>query len=245
MPLFDLRTVIFYAQSWIQSSAKTEGEKQPVKRSLLFLTLSTVLGTPANAHPHIFVDTHLEISFNATGMAEGVRITWTYDDLTSLQFIADRGMDADFDGELTAAETSALSGFDMHWDEGYPGDTFALNGKVQLQLSGPSDWTADYANEKITTSHYRSITPPAALGPDPLIIQVYDPSLYTGYYIVGKPKVEGRSDCNADVRRPDMTAANQKLDAAIAALPGDAENEFPALGAIFAEEVHVTCAAHS
>ena len=216
-----------------------------MNRRLMIIALSTVLGTPANAHPHIFVDTQLEISFNTTGEAEGVRITWTYDDLTSLQFIADRGMDEDFDGKLTATETTALSGFDMHWDEGYPGDTFALNGVAPLQLSGPSDWTAAYANEKITTSHFRRLIPPVALGSDPLVIQVYDPSLYSGYYIVGEPKVTGRADCVAEIQRPDMKAANEKLDAAIAALPGDVENEFPALGAIFAEGVRVTCTAHS
>lgn len=216
-----------------------------MKRRALVIAVSGLIGTSASAHPHIFVDTQLEIFFNATGEAEGVRITWTYDDLTSLQFIADRGMDEDFDGNLTATETSALLGFDMHWDAGYPGDTFASNGATSVQLSGPSDWTARYANAKITTSHYRHLIPSVKLGSDPLIIQVYDPSLYSGYYIVGQPKVSGRADCKIDVQRPDLEAANKKLDAALAVLPADIENDFPALGADFAEEVHVTCAEQS
>ncbi|MDP1576549.1 MAG: DUF1007 family protein, partial [Cypionkella sp.] len=147
-----------------------------MNRLSMIPVLSTLLGTPAEAHPHIFVDAQLEVAFNAAGEAEGVRITWTYDDLTSLQFVADRGMDSDFDGQLTTTEVAALSGFDMHWDEGYPGDTFALNGTAPLQLSGPSDWTATYANDKITTSHFRQLVPPLALGADPLVIRVYDPS---------------------------------------------------------------------
>ncbi|MFA9231725.1 MAG: DUF1007 family protein [Microgenomates group bacterium] len=216
-----------------------------MNRRSIIIALTTVLGTPVHAHPHVFVDTQLEISFNAAGEAEGVRITWTYDALTSLQFIADRGMDEDFDGTLTATETAALSGFDMHWDEGYAGDTFALNGAAPLQLSGPSDWTADYANEKVTTSHIRRFISPVPLGSDPLVIEVYDPSLYTGYFIVGEPNVTGRADCKATIQRPDIKAANEKLEAAIAALPGDVENEYPALGAIFAKGVHVTCAARS
>ena len=98
--------------------------------------------TPALAHPHIFTDTQIEVIFDETDRAEGLRITWAYDDLTSLQVIADHGMDVDFDGTLTAEETAALSGFDMHWDEGYAGDTYALLGKVPLRLTGPTDWTA-------------------------------------------------------------------------------------------------------
>ena len=216
-----------------------------MNRRSVIIALTTVLSTPVHAHPHVFVDTQLEISFNTAGEAEGVRITWTYDDLTSLQFIADRGMDEDFDGTLTASETAALSGFDMQWVEGYAGDTFALNGAAPLHLSGPSDWTAVYANEKITSSHFRRFSAPVPLGSDPLVIEIYDPSLYTAYFIVGEPSVTGGTDCKVVIQRPDLKAANEKLDAAIAALPGDVENEFPALGAVFAEGVRVTCAARS
>jgi polyphosphate kinase len=207
--------------------------------------MCAALGKPAYAHPHVFVDTQLEISFNTTGQADGVRITWIYDDLTSLQFITDRGMDEDFDGKLTVSEQAALSGFDMDWDEGYPGDTYALSDVAVFQLSGPSDWTAVYENGKVTTTHFRRLLPPVTVGTDPLVIKVYDPSLYSRYYIVGEPKVTGRADCKGAIQRPDLIAANEKLAAAIAALPGDAENEFPALGAIFAEEVRITCAVQS
>ncbi len=213
---------------------------------LMMMGLGALLpAMPANAHPHIFVDTQIEINFDPQGRADGVRVTWTYDDLTSLQFIADRGLDADFDGALTDAENAALSGFDMDWEEGYAGDTYVLLGAAPVQLSGPSDWTATYQNDKITSSHLRRLTEPVAIGPEPLVVQVYDPTLYSGYYIVGEPKLIGTSDCQITVQRPDLHVANARLDAAIAALPGDAENDFPALGAAFAEEVRVTCAARS
>lgn len=212
---------------------------------VLILLFAQVLALPAMAHPHIFIDTQLEISFDDQGRAVGVLVTWTYDDLTSLQIIADKGMDVDFDGALTPAETAALSGFDMNWDAGYAGDTYALLGESTLALSGPSDWTASYRNDKITSSHLRKIVKPVAIGAETLVIQVYDPTLYSGYYIVGEPKLTGASDCKIAIQRPDVHAANLRLDAAIAALPGDVENDFPALGQAFAEEVRISCAAQS
>lgn len=183
--------------------------------------------------------------FDATDRAEALRITWAYDDLTSLQFIADRGMDQDFDGNLTAEETAALSGFDMKWDEGYAGDTYALLGEVPLELTGPSDWTASYSNDVVTSSHLRKFTAPVTIGSDPLIVQTYDPTLYSGYFMVGAPKLSNTSHCRADIRKPDTDAANKLLDAAIASRPDDVENDFPALGAAFAEEVRITCNAPS
>ena len=206
---------------------------------------SICLATTAVAHPHIFIDTQIEVIFDETDRAEGLRITWAYDDLTSLQVIADHGMDTDFDGKLTAEEAAALSGFDMHWDEGYAGDTYALLGEVPLELTGPTDWTASYSADVITSSHLRKFAAPVTIGPDPLIVQTYDPTLYSGYFIVGKAKLSNTAHCRADVHKPDTDAANKLLDAAIAALPGDVENDFPALGAAFAEEVRITCNAPS
>ena len=36
---------------------------------------------PALAHPHVFIDTGLEVVLDAQNRAVGLRITWTYDDL--------------------------------------------------------------------------------------------------------------------------------------------------------------------
>ena len=35
---------------------------------------------PALAHPHVFVDTGLEVIFDEQGRATGIRISWTYDE---------------------------------------------------------------------------------------------------------------------------------------------------------------------
>ena len=87
-------------------------------RNLQIFVGIVLLAGPANAHPHIFIDTQSEVKFDAAGLAEGIRVTWSYDDLTSLQVIADRNMDDDFDRNLTAAETAEISGFDMDWEDG-------------------------------------------------------------------------------------------------------------------------------
>lgn len=209
---------------------------------MLFLLLTT---SQAVAHPHVFVDTQLQIEFGEEGLAEAVRVTWTYDDLTSLQIIADRGMDPDFNSALTAEEIAALSGFDMHWDTGYAGDTYALLEDVPLALAGPSEWTADYANDMITSTHLRRLAKPVDIGTGTFVVRVYDPTLFTGYYIVGEPKQNGTDHCDIRIQKPDLEAANALFNAAVAKLSTDVENDYPALGAAYAEEVHVTCNAPS
>ena len=148
-------------------------------------------GFPALAHPHVFIDTALEVIFDDQGRASGLRISWTYDEYYSLVIAEEKAIDPDYDGSATEAEAMPLAGFDMGWDVDFPGDTYALMGNTELSLSRPKDWTASYAGGKITSTHLRMFDAPIVFGAEPLIIQVYDPSFYTSYAIVGTPVLTG------------------------------------------------------
>ena len=215
-------------------------------RLLLTTAFGLALAAPAFAHPHVFVDTGIEVIFDAQGRAEALRISWTYDDLVSLALLSDRGMDEDFDGILTPAELAALNGFDMQWPPGVPGDTYALQGEAALGLSGPSEWTVSYGDARITSTHLRRFDAPVKLEAGPLVVQVYDTSYYTSYTIVGDPVLTGAAGCQAEAFEPDRAAADAILEQSISELAGgDAEGDFPAIGAAYAEEVRVTCNAPS
>jgi ABC-type uncharacterized transport system substrate-binding protein len=197
----------------------------------------------ALAHPHVFIDATVEVLFDAAGRAEGLRIGWTYDDLFSMLIIEDRALDPDYDTVLTPEAEATLAGFDMQWDAGFAGDTYALMGGAELALSRPQDVTASYAGGKITSTHVRRFAEPVAVADVPLIVQVYDPGFYTAYSIVGKTLLTGREDCQAEVFEPDRSAADEALLAALAEVAADADIEmaYPEIGAAYAEEARITC----
>lgn len=200
---------------------------------------------PALAHPHVFVDATVEVILDAQNRATGVRIGWTYDDLFSMMIVEDRGLDPDYDAVLTDAARAQLVGFDMQWDADFPGDTFVLLAGAAQPLSRPTDFTASYDGGKITTTHLRTFAAPVPVTTTPLLVQVYDPSYYSSYAIVGEAVVTGGSGCTAQVFEPDRAAAEEIYLAAIAEMAGstDVEGDFPAIGAAYAEEARVTCAA--
>ena len=208
------------------------------------MVLAAAWAAPVLAHPHIFIDTGIEVLLDDQNRATGVRISWTYDDLTSLALIADRGLDEDFDGVLTPEETAAVTGFDMNWEAGFAGDTYALLGEVPLDWSGPQEVTASYADAKLTSTHLRRFAKPVVLGDQPLVVQAYDPGYYTAY-TVKTATVGGGQGCSADIFVPDPSAADEVMKAALSELSpsDDAEIQFPAVGAAFAEEARITCAA--
>jgi len=196
------------------------------------------LGGPAGAHPHVFMETALEVIRDEAGRAAALRVTWTYDPFFSLVLITERGLDPDADGVLTAAETAALQGFDMAWEPEFPGDTYAFAGERAVELSGPRDGVARYEGGQIISTHIRDLTTPVA---GLLVVKNYDPTYYTEYTIQSV-KAEG---CATQIIAPDLTEAERALQAALAEIPADVDVEmgFPEVGAVFAQEVQVTCAA--
>jgi ABC-type uncharacterized transport system substrate-binding protein len=212
-------------------------------RALALLALSAA---PAAAHPHIFIDTGLEVIFDRQGRAAAVRVAWVYDDFYSLMVLSDRGLDRDGDGALTAAETAALNGFDMNWDADYQGDLYLLDGSgAPVALGRPRDWTATVEQGRIVTTHVRPLVRPLAVAAEPLVLQVYDPGYYTAYTILGTPSLSGTGaqGCRVQVFAPDLTEAQQELQAMLQEYTADqsVEMDFPAVGANFAEEARVTC----
>lgn len=213
-------------------------------RAAVVLALVLAAG-PAAAHPHIFIDTELEVIFDDQGRATHLRVTWIYDDFYSLLTVEDRGLDPDGDGVLTPEEAAALQGFDMNWDAGFAGDTYALAGGAAVALGPPGDWTASYEGGRIISTHLRALEGPVRPAPDPLIVQVYDPGFYSAYYISAQPVLTGAPPgCTVQVFEPDRDAADAILQAALDELAGtvDVEMEFPAVGAAYAEEARITCA---
>lgn len=215
-----------------------------MRRAFLLCGLILAGAGPALAHPHIWIDTRVEVIVNAANQATGVRISWVYDDLYSLYVVGDMGLDPDWDGRLTPEEEARLAGFDMNWDPDFAGDTYALSGEVPLALSRPRDWTASYAGGRITTTHLRAFDAPVPVDRTPLIVQVYDPGYYVAYSIPFDPVVTGGTGCSAEVFVPDLGEAEAALLEALSEYTPDVdlEAEFPAVGANFAEEVRVTCA---
>lgn len=206
------------------------------------------LSGPVRAHPHVFIDVGLSFVFDGEGRLSALRVTWVYDELFSLLILEDMALDKDYDGVLTSEELMTLDGFDMDWRDGFDGDVFVEAGGKAQPLTGPLGHETAFREGKIITTHTRAFTSRLEVGEDPVIIRVYDPSFYTAYEIIPPARVENRNGCAAPVYEPDLDAAQKKLEAALSEFaPTDDLEEmgWPDVGAEFAEEVRLTCAAPS
>jgi ABC-type uncharacterized transport system substrate-binding protein len=213
-------------------------------RTLIALCVC-LFAAPLGAHPHIFVNTGLMVLIDDQNRLTHVQVTWEYDELYSLLVTEDMGVDDDYDGVLTAADTVALTGFDMNWIEGYNGDLVAELDGVPLVLSPPSSATATLQDSKIITTHLRAVKGmPMVNGA--LSLRPYDGTYYTAYEVGLSVGVKGQGDCDVVLDAPDIAGALAMTKAELSAFPEDTDMDAVGLGDIgkrFATEVRVTCVA--
>lgn len=203
-----------------------------------------MMASPALAHPHVFVDAQIAPQFAADGRIEAIKVTWTYDDLYSLMILEDHALDQDGDGLLTEAEIAELQGFDSHWPEDFPGNTYVLVAGQPQALGRPTAWTASYGDGKLTSTHVRQLTEPLRPEAAALVVKNYDPEHYYAYAILAAAPEGQAAGCAAQIIPYDPVAADAALSAAsdafIAADTSDAP--YPQIGAYFSDRVEVLCA---
>lgn len=79
-----------------------------VKNWLAWLTFGCFLAFPVSglqAHPHMFIESHVSIEFDEKGLA-GFRMKWILDEMSGASFIMD--YDANQDGQFSPRETAIL-----------------------------------------------------------------------------------------------------------------------------------------
>lgn len=193
----------------------------------------------AEAHPHIFMDSDLRLVRDAEERFAVLEVIWTYDAFYSLSLTTDMGLDADGDGVMSSEDMAALQSVDAQWAPGFVGDTYVTVDGQDIGLSPPRDHLVRYEDGRIISRFLRDLVQPA----DPaqvITLRNFDPGYYSEYS-VRHAEAEG---CQAEILPPDLTAADQAMQAELAklAIGQDAEAEFPAVGGLFAQQVRVTCA---
>ncbi len=214
-----------------------------VMKSLI--SLFCLLATPLGAHPHVFVNTGIEVIIDAQDRLTHLRITWEYDELYLLLVTEDLEIDDDYDEILTQADLAKLKGFDMNWIDGFNGDLVVTVGDAPVTLSSPMEPTATMENGKIITTHLRAVVPVSdAAGGETVSIKPFDATYYTAYDVTLPVIVKGREDCKVTRKLPDLDDGLRRTQAELAELPPEVEASeagFADIGERFATEIVIAC----
>lgn len=200
--------------------------------------LALWLPAAGDAHPYILVDATVEV-LQSGDRIDGLRITWVYDADFTATLLADFGLDADGDGNLTPREQRQIETIVTEWPPAFDGDVYVIDAADPDLVRLPavrSDHAARVEGGILTEQFTRAV-------PDdnPLTIAIYDPAYVTAYTI-SAVQVTGQGSCSAEIIKADLMRARAKLAFLLSDIPEEmVEMAYPAVGRDFADQVKVIC----
>ncbi len=210
-------------------------------RVLTAVALALLPSTTALAHPHLFVAVDVTVIYEGD-RPTGVQVAWIYDDYFSLLLTTDLGIDLDGDMVLTRAEETILAEAVTTWPADFGGDLEVVQNGAPVTLGPPRDHRMSFDAGIVREVHVRPLMDAADA---PLRLRVYDPFYYIAYHLNGPVRITGREDCTVQITAPDLNTAYSKVEELLygrAAADVGPDEEFPEVGAEFAEIIDVTCA---
>lgn len=187
----------------------------PARLAVLAALLAA--GSPALAHPHVWVKAKAEIVYDSNGKVTGVGHAWTFDPAYSAYSV--QGLDKNNDGKLTPDELQELATLNTESlaEFGYF-TTLKANGAKQ-EFESPRDYSMAFDNGQITLKFQLPLKTPAQ-GNRAVSLEVYDPSYFVSFELTeGDDPVRlagAPQGCAVTLTRPKApdSARQQKLSEA-------------------------------
>jgi ABC-type uncharacterized transport system substrate-binding protein len=151
------------------------------------LSVLALLPAAARAHPHIFVEHHLQVLFDQSGVT-GLRMVWSFDEMYSSTLRTDYTDTPK--GPITAKDVESLR--DTHFAPVAGKHFFAvatINGeKVTLDQFG--DFTAKFTDDKAVYSFTVPIKPVKPAAKNTLEVTIFDPEYYIDFELASDDPVK-------------------------------------------------------
>jgi ABC-type uncharacterized transport system substrate-binding protein len=210
--------------------------------ALAALALSGIAGEAA-AHPHVLIDAHAELVFNAQGQLTGVTNIWDFDDAFSA--FAIQGYDRKGDGNPTREELQPLAKVNLTSLAEYGYFTRVTLAGTTIPFGPPKDYFDLFENERLTLHFTLPLVRPLDVRGKSIEVDVYDPAYFAAITSATDNPVKLLGDgnsCSASVHRPeplDPGVASQ-----LAVIPADQRTLPPDLFAItnkLVNGIRLTC----
>lgn len=196
---------------------------------------------PAQAHPHVWVTVETRVLFNDAGAITGFRHKWIFDEYYTA--FALQGMDANGDGEYSAAELEPLARTNIESLGDFEYFTFAeLDGETLLR-NDPVDYELVYDGALLTLHFTLPLAEPVpAEQADQFSFSVYDPTFFVSFSLAEEQPVKLAGNvpagCTTDIAdAPAASTTTQTLGEAFFDTLDPAQD----WGAQFAQDVALRC----
>jgi ABC-type uncharacterized transport system substrate-binding protein len=171
-----------------------------------------------------------------------LRISWTYDEFTTLILFETLNLDQDGDGQFSDSDRAAIIAGETNWDRAYKGDVYLEFAGQDYPLGRPEAAAVTLNNNQVEVSFDLPLSHPLRIDNTSVFLRLYDPFFYYAYTIVpaiNPPNLpEG---CQAEIVPFEPNAAESALQDKLAALGREDIPTVENVGRLFSDAVRLTC----
>lgn len=143
-----------------------------------FLFMAALAGTPASAHPHVWVTYETTVNYDK-GTITALDHVWTFDDMYTAMAI--QGLDKNGDGTYDKQELAELAQVNMDGLKDFDYFTFPKLGEAALKLAPPEGAWLEHANG-ILKLHFRTpLEKPVLAEAEGFTFSIHDPSYFIAF----------------------------------------------------------------
>ena len=200
------------------------------------------LGGVTKAHPHVFVDARTGFIFGSDQQLETIKISWRYDEFTTLVLFETLELDQDQDGQLNDADRVKILEGETNWPQDYKGDIYLEVLGQDYPLGRPEAAAVMLNANQIEVSFDLPLSQPVRIDSAPVFLRLYDPFFYFAYSIV--PAIDPTDlpeECQAQIVPFEPNAAESALQDKLAALGREDIFSVENVGRLFSDKVQLTC----
>ncbi|EAU42164.1 hypothetical protein FP2506_17064 [Fulvimarina pelagi HTCC2506] len=203
---------------------------------------------PAFAHPHVFVESNVEIVGDKTGRFTAIRNVWRMDELFSSSVVVD--FDSNANGALDPAELDAVGETIRQSIVDWRYYTFAELGSRDVKFTDPDKVHAIFEEGQLILFFEMPVAEEIDLRTQPIKVSNFDESFFVAFDFkdVDAFKLIGLPDgCRKALDVPDEDEAAQEWMDSIASLGPDEEvgEEGGQFADVMATRLEVSCGAQS
>lgn len=208
--------------------------------------LTWAAASPAQAHPHVWIEMQSEVIFDAQGLISGVKLTWTFDD--GYAQVALDGLDTNGNGIYDPAELEPLTRENLESLKDYDYFTHVRFGGKAQAMGAPAESSQTYSDDKLRLQFQLPLVTPVDPTKGEFVLKVYDPEFYISFNYLADATVAVTGSMPAackPVLKPVPTDAEVEQTRAMLSTKGPdwKPEEAEDFGALFAQPVTIQCQA--
>lgn len=132
----------------------------------------------AEAHPHVFITSSMDLKFDDAGRLAGIADTFVFDEVFSSY--ATQGLDKNGDGVLSREELADLAKTNVTSMKEFDYFTYVLYNKEIVGLADPTDYSLEYAEGRLTLHFFLPLKTPLAIA-SVATVDVRDPTIFVAF----------------------------------------------------------------